>query len=356
MKSTGYQEAVLAYQGSLETLVYKPITTGLINQSWRISNASETFSFFLQQINTQVFPHAEGIQQNYLLLWEAFCQQEAIFKIPKPFLFKSGAPLFTDSQGGQWRVSEWLGNTTTLTVPSSSEQVKKVAAVFGNFTKTFASLNTDLLLPSIHQFHNLSLRFSQFQDACLMGISNRITETAALIEALQKRECYVNRFEEMRLSPQDFPLRVHHHDAKISNLLFDKKGQDVVAVIDLDTTMPGLYFSDLGDMIRSMAGTEGENSTNWNSLQIDPTKYQALVEGYQEAMQDMFTQAEKEWIHYAGLLMLYMQALRFLTDYLKGDHYYKTDRMGQNRDRANNQLFLLISLENLLEKEYRFPL
>ena len=354
MENTGHQEAACAFKGHLEGLEFMPVTAGLINQSWKVTSQSDTSSFFLQAINTHVFPNAEGIQQNYFLLWEAISQAAANFKIPQPYCFANGAALFTDSQRNQWRVTEFLENTKTIHSPSSDTQLGQAAAAFGNFSKFFACVDPNRLTPSINNFHNLSLRFAQFSEACQHGLSDRITETAKMIEELEQRKFYTDRFEEMRQSSADFPLRVLHHDAKMSNLLFDSTGQEVIAVVDLDTTMPGLYFSDLGDMIRSMAGTEGENSTNWKSLQVSSSRYRALIEGYEFAMQGEFTKAEKEWLHYAGPIMYYMQSLRFLTDYLTGDHYYKTERPGQNRDRANNQLQLLSSLEELLRREYQF--
>ena len=354
MKNNPHQEAALAYTGQLDGLDFIPVTAGLINQSWRVSDSSNDNCFFLQQINTHVFPNPQGIQQNYFLLWNTMHQLSPTFSIPQPLVFANGEKLFIDAQGGHWRVTEFLKNARTFQSPVSNEQLGLAASAYGNFAQTFAKLDTSLLTPAIVNFHNLSLRFRQFEEACQHALPDRKKETEELIFNLLDRKGYADRYEDMQQSPADFPLRVLHHDAKMSNLLFNADGDQVIAVVDLDTTMPGLFFSDLGDMIRSMAGTQGENSTDWNNLQLSPARYRALIQGYEFAMRGEFTKPEKEWIHYAGPIMLYMQALRFISDYLTGDHYYRIESPGQNSNRAKNQFQLLISLEELLRKEYHF--
>ena len=155
---------------------------------------------------------------------------------------------------------------------------------------------------------------------------------------------------------EEFEKRVMHHDAKISNILFSEETGQVICPVDFDTCMPGYFFSDLGDMIRSMACSEGENNTNYSEINIRKDFYEAILDGYMEVMQELLTDAEKKHIHYSGLLMIYMQALRFITDYLNGDLYYRTDYPEQNFDRAMNQLTLLQRLEEFLQTEYDFKM
>jgi thiamine kinase-like enzyme len=147
---------------------------------------------------------------------------------------------------------------------------------------------------------------------------------------------------------------VMHHDAKIANILFSKKTGDVICPVDFDTVMPGYFFSDLGDMIRSMACSLDETSTDFENLTIRKEFYKAIVEGYLSVMKNQFTVSENKYIHYAGLLMIYMQALRYMTDYLNGDIYYKTNYAEQNFDRAKNQVILLKRLEEFFKDEYQF--
>lgn len=143
-----------------------------------------------------------------------------------------------------------------------------------------------------------------------------------------------------------------HHDAKIANVLFSKTTGRVICPVDFDTVMPGYYFSDLGDMIRSMAGNADENYLHFEKIQIRKSYYDAIVSGYLSIMEKQLTDSEKKYIHYAGLIMIYMQAIRFITDFMRGGIYYKTEYKGQNFDRALNQLTLLKRLEELLKNAY----
>jgi hypothetical protein len=142
-----------------------------------------------------------------------------------------------------------------------------------------------------------------------------------------------------------------HHDCKIGNILFDISTREVICPIDLDTIMPGKYFSDLGDMIRTMACTVDENSRDWEHIDVRPEFYEAIVDGYLHGIGNELMEAERENIHKSGLLMTYMQTLRFVTDFLQGDTYYKTTYPEQNLNRALNQLVLLEKLEDFLAEK-----
>ena len=147
-----------------------------------------------------------------------------------------------------------------------------------------------------------------------------------------------------------------HHDAKLSNILFDQNTRKVVCPVDLDTTQAGYFFSDLGDMIRSMACSQSENCIDFSSIYIKSGFYEAIIDVYMAAIKDEFTEEEGKNIHYAGLLMIYMQALRYMTDYLNGDIYYRITYSEQNFDRAKNQLTLLQRLEEFLREKFSFKI
>jgi thiamine kinase-like enzyme len=356
MKIEGYQEAAFAYSGSLESLEFIRCAGGLINPSFRVLNSLYGNSFFLQQINTQVFTNPDLLQHNYITLWEHFSSTSSFLRIAQPFSFQNGDFLFTDKEGSRWRVSEFIENSSHLTTAKNENQLRKAAEAFGSYVKILAAVNPQSIQPVISKFHDLDYRFTQFEEALQIGQASRIEETRELIDELFARKTYVRKYLLMREAPAQFPIRLLHHDAKIANLLFDVHGEEVIAIIDLDTTMPGLFFSDLGDMIRSMVNEKGEQSTAWQQLTIDLRRYKILTEGYLDAMANEFTNSEKESIHFAGLFMLYMQSLRFLSDYLTGDHYYQTEIVGQNRDRALNQFTLLKNLEIMLQSEFSFKL
>ena len=170
---------------------------------------------------------------------------------------------------------------------------------------------------------------------------------------MKERERYANFFDVITES-DEFPKRVMHHDAKISNVLFDEDSDEVICLVDFDTVMPGYFFSDIGDMVRTMACNLDESSTEFDKIKIRKTYYLAIIEGYLSVMGKHLTDAEKKYIHYSGISMTYMQALRFLTDYLKEDIYYRIIYPEQNFDRATNQLTLLKGLEEFLLEEYNF--
>jgi aminoglycoside phosphotransferase (APT) family kinase protein len=323
-----------------------PVGGGLINHSYKVCCQLKC-DFFLQKINTHVFTQPERVQQNYMQLWQFVEFEMGGPQMPCPQYWDDDKTLFTDNNGGYWRAFEWMENTVTHDSPQSPAQARATATAFADFTLAFRGMNTTLIQPVIPDFHNLSFRYQQFQDALDAEPYERMSGATTLIEELKARKNYVALYDQITTSA-GFRLRVMHHDAKIANVLFHKTKGTVVCPVDFDTVMPGYFFSDLGDMIRSMAGRE-ESSNGDNELNLP--FYKAIVKGYGESMQYELTPIEKEHLHYAGPLMIYMQALRFLTDHLNGDQYYRIDFPGQNLKRALNQFSLLHSLEVYLKKE-----
>ena len=179
----------------------------------------------------------------------------------------------------------------------------------------------------------------------------RLLKSTHLIASFRERKWLVDFYASIKSNPL-YPDRVMHHDCKISNILFDQSSGEVICPVDLDTLMPGKFFSDLGDMIRSMACSEQENSRNWEKINIKPAFYMAILEGYLEKTNEILTKEERNHIHYSGLIMIYMQGIRFLADYLGGDRYYKTTYEDENLNRALNQLILLERLEEFLKDAY----
>jgi thiamine kinase-like enzyme len=243
----------------------------------------------------------------------------------------------------------------TIEKVSSADQAKDVAETFASFTLFFSKgFDLSLLKETIPHFHDLSLRSGQFENAIEYATEERKEHSKYLITALKKRKHYLVRFEMIKASRLQFPLRVMHHDAKIANIIFRADTGKVWCPVDLDTVMPGYYFSDLGDMIRSLAGSIDENDTLFSSMHIRENLYATLLESYSSVMEKEWTREEKANRHLAGPLLVYMQALRFATDHLNGDIYYQISYPGQNFDRAMNQLTLLERLEEFLLAKYGF--
>jgi len=330
----------------------EPVGGGLINHSYKISCQPKA-DFLLQQINKTVFTHPEQVQENYIRIWQYAEFEFTGLRLPSPKHCGRMATLFVDKKENYWRAFEFIENARMFAVAEKPAQAKATAKAFAKFTAAFEDFNVSNLKEVIPGFHNLSLRYEQFEEAIKGELYERMAKALPLIQELKQRERY-KHFYEIVTESGEFPQRVMHHDAKIANVLFSNKTGRVICPVDFDTVMPGYFFSDLGDMIRSMVCNEEENSTNFNNIGIRKNFYDAIISGYLDVLGNQLTEAEKKYIHYSGLLIIYMQALRFLTDYLNGDVYYRISNPDQNFDRAKNQLILLQKLEDFLSNHYNF--
>jgi Ser/Thr protein kinase RdoA (MazF antagonist) len=234
----------------------------------------------------------------------------------------------------------------TIDVATNPAQAFEAAKQFGAFTKKLSGFNTAQLKITLPDFHNLSLRYQQFEKALISGNEERITASSKEIALLQKHKTIADDFEKIKLDT-DFKIRVTHHDTKISNVLFDEKDKGL-CVIDLDTVMPGYFISDVGDMMRTYLSPVSEEESDFTKIEIRKEYLEAIINGYLSEMNDELTGKEKQAFLYAGKFMIYMQALRFLTDHLNNDVYYGAKYEGHNFVRGKNQLVLL---EKLIEIE-----
>lgn len=325
-----------------------PVKTGLINSAYFIEQGDQ--SLFLQKINKQVFTNPRGIVSNYLKLYQHITSDSSFF-LPRPLPYLNDQFIYEDSDHEFWRALELIKDSTGFEKARSTEQISSAASCFGKFTATLQTFDAGQLEVIIPGFHDLEWRYQQFQTALEQAIPERKNRADQLIRELEKRNYIVAMYKQIRSSPE-FKLRVMHHDAKLSNILFHKNTGAVICPVDLDTTQPGYIFSDFGDMVRSMACSENEQYKEVAGIRIVPENYKAIFEGYMTSMRDYLTEAEEKNIHVSGMIMTYMQSLRFLADYLTGDHYYRIDYPGQNMHRALNQLTLLQSLEAFLIDVY----
>ncbi len=353
MKEPSYKEALEAFINPFHEFSAEPVTNGLINESYKITNRNTGESFLLQQINQHVFREPEKIQQNYVALWNYLKSERIPFFIPALKYFADNKLFYSDQHNRCWRVFAFIDGTKTLFTARNEKQAATVAETFAAFTACFRNFSAEQLHVTIPDFHNVSLRFYQFSQAAKCATKERVNKCKPLIEDLKAREKYANLYDVFTES-DEFLLRVMHHDAKISNILFDIDSGKVVCPVDFDTAMPGYFFSDIGDMIRSMCCTEDENSSEFDNIQIRKGFYEAIISGYTDVLGEELTASERKYIHTTGLLVIYMQALRFLTDYLNNNIYYRISYPEQNYIRAINQITLLKSLEDFLSRNYNF--
>jgi hypothetical protein len=317
--------------------------SGLINSTWKISNGQ---AFILQRVNDAVFKNPPAIAQNIRLLGTYFKQHYPEYYYTNTLQTTDGSDLVFLPQHGYFRMFSFVPESHSVDVVITTKQAFEAARQFGLFTQRLAAFDTAQLQHSIPDFHNLSLRYRQFLEALEQGNAQRKHEAAASITYLLQQQALVSRYEDLKKLP-DFKLRVTHHDTKISNVLFDT-ADNGLCVIDLDTVMPGYFISDVGDMMRTYLSPVSEEEKDFSKITVRAPYFNAIVRGYLSAMQTELSATEKTCFVYAGKFMVYMQALRFVTDYLNNDRYYGSNYEGHNLVRTNNQVALL---QQLIENE-----
>lgn len=341
-------ENMQAMEAALQFGKGKPVVQvlkgGLIHHTYKASYDEQEGQVVLQCINRTMFHHPEDIIHNYQLVYEAVHGKEGI-TIPPIIPAKDGKLYWIDKHNQFWRAIHFVDGSYTALVPIDAAAARLTANCFANFTSALASVELNQLRPVIPRFHDLAMRYEQFERAVLTATQQRLLTATHVIAELRQRYHLVEFYNEVVRRPDLFLQRVMHHDCKLSNILLDVNTHQAICPVDLDTVMPGLYFSDLGDMIRSMACSVDENSTDWEAIAIRPDFYDAIVEGYTSGMGDQLTSEELKHLHKAGLMMVYMQSLRFITDHLNNDVYYQISYPEQNLNRALNQLLLLEKLE-----------
>jgi hypothetical protein len=334
--------------------VVEALGNGLIHHTWKVEFTGEGNStpIVLQHINRKTFKEPENIIDNYRLLSECFYNKKEIH-IPTLLSTHDGRWYWEDDSKGFWRATSFVPQSVNISSPSSAKEAYEAAKGFGAFTYYLSDLDVSQLAVIIPGFHDLSHRYNEFEQALAKASIQRLLKSTHVIAELRQRAKLVDFYTSIKKNAA-YPVRVMHHDCKMSNLLLNQSTREVICTVDLDTVMPGLYFSDVGDMIRSMGGTVNEDSTRWEDIDIRKDFYEAIINGYLAGTRDSLTKEERKHIHHAGLMMLYMQCLRFVTDFLNEDVYYKTTYPEQNLNRALNQLILLEKLEEFLVREYNY--
>jgi len=317
---------------------------GLINNTWKLATVANTF--ILQRLNDSVFKRPADIAHNIKLLKDYLTRNYPEYHFVAPIASLDGDEMIFVEGMGYFRLFHYVKASHTIDVVATPDQAYEAASQFGKFTCLLSGVDPGKLKITIPGFHNLSLRYQQFQDALKNGDKEKVGESEQLIKNFFSQREIVKTYEKLR-SDTAFRLRVTHHDTKISNILFDREDKGI-AVIDLDTVMPGYFISDVGDMMRTYLSPVSEEESDFTKIVIRDEFYKAIVQGYMDEMKDELTGAEKQYFFYAGQFMIYMQALRFLTDHINNDVYYGARYAGHNLRRAENQFILL---NRLTEKE-----
>lgn len=334
--------SILKAFGLNEATSSRNFGSGLINSTYLLENDKR---YILQKININVFTKPEIISSNIRKVSDFVKNAYPSYQFITPIRTAEGTEYFIN-EGEYWRLTPFIENSQTFDQLTKPEFAYEAAKAVGEFAKVTSELDVSSFGETIPSFHNLSFRYSQFLDALENGNANRIRQQRDIIERIKALNHICNTFEEIKTNP-NIPLRIQHHDTKINNILFDKETHKSICLCDLDTVMPGYFISDLGDMMRTYLSAASEEEQDLDKVKVRPDYYKALVDGYLAEMSDTLTIQEKKYIHYAGEFLIYMQALRFFTDYLNDDIYYATTYPENNLNRTLNQLKLLSSYQKL---------
>ncbi len=318
--------------------------SGLINSTWLVT--SNTEKYILQKINTTIFKHPEYIDANINLVAAFLNKYFDNYTFIAPLKTNTNETIVNTGSEAYYRLFLFVKNSHTINVVNTAMQAYEAAKQFGSFTKHLANLNSTDLKITLPNFHNLHLRYTQFTTAINTGNTQRINAAKKEIEKLIQYKNIVDDYT-ILINNEQFKIRATHHDTKISNVLFDENEKGI-CVIDLDTLMPGYFISDVGDMMRTYLCPVSEEEQDFTKIEIRDDFFEAIANGYLSQMKNELTETEIACFVFSGKYMIYMQALRFLTDYLNNDVYYGAKYEHHNFIRAGNQIMLL---EKLKEKE-----
>ncbi len=327
------------------------LSGGLINHTYLVKDGAGNDAFILQRVNTRIFPRPDFLQENYVYIATTLQNAKSPFHLPELVRTTGGGLYWQSPDGESWRMFRYIANSYTPQAVEQPEQAHEVARSFSRLTLNLAHADPAHLHPVIPGFHDLTLRYEQLQQAIRNNASGRLKAATTILNGLEAYKSLLSFYQQITASG-NFRKYILHHDTKISNILFDKTSKQVITPVDMDTTMPGYFFSDYGDMLRSMAGNLPESSTDFDDIAISPQYYEAIRSGYLDNMSATLTSEENRYFELSGLMVTFMQCMRFIADYLNGDVYYTTNYPNQNHDRAMNQLKLLQQMGAFVKEQY----
>lgn len=346
------RDVVSHFQLYGDVLSITPYGSGHINDTFRLTFdlAGRAVDYILQRVNTEVFRMPEMLMDNIERVAAHLHQKLKETKAKEPSrraltLVRTieGRNSYIDSAGNYWRVYLFIERAKTFDVISTPDQAFEAARAFAVFQNQLADLPPPRLGETIPAFHNIQSRLSLLDEAAKADVKGRLSEISPEMDFVN-----AHRKEMMRLIEQqaagEIPERITHNDTKINNVMFDDETGSQICVIDLDTTMPGLALYDFGDMVRTATAAAAEDETDLAKVESRLDLFQALVRGYCSEAR-FLTRVERDALVFSGRLITFTIGVRFLTDYLAGDVYFKTHREGQNLDRARNQFQMVRSQE-----------
>ncbi len=332
---------------------FERCNNGHINSTYKLifDKDGKSEKYVLQMINTEVFKNAEGLMDNIVRVTGHIRKKNEELRFPwadrgtlnfQPC--RDGKYFYFDEFGRCWRVYEYIDNVYTCNSIESADVFESAGTAFGEFQKLLADFDGSTLFETIENFHNTAARLEALKTAADENKAGRLNQVKAELDFALSRENDTHRLVDL-ISEGKLPLRVTHNDTKLNNILFDNQLNRGICIIDLDTVMPGLSLYDFGDSIRFGANTAAEDEKDLSLVSLSLELYEAYVKGYLGSASKALTSLEKELLPFGAKIMTLECGIRFLTDYLNGDVYFKTEYPEHNLDRCHTQFALVEDME-----------
>lgn len=344
-----------AFPGILKEEI--PYGSGHINDTFRLTFHTEQAvrRFILQKMNKSIFLKPVELMENIMGVTSWLrkkimenggeADRETLNIVPA----KDGRPYYRDSRGDYWRAYLFIEGASSYDKVENREDFYQSAVAFGHFQRLLADYPANTLHETIENFHNTVDRFRKFQEAMDADVCGRAKSVAEETDFVLKREDLAHVLCDMQAAGK-LPLRVTHNDTKLNNIMIDDRTRKAICVIDLDTVMPGLSVNDFGDSIRFGASTGEEDEKDLTKIACDLELFELYTKGFIEGCGGSLTKEELDMLPMGAILMTFECGMRFLTDYLEGDVYFKTHREGHNLDRCRTQFKLVKDMEEKLSR------
>ncbi len=353
----GLSEALFNYQFGGVVLSQQTHGSGHINDTYLVKikrQNGEEKRVVLQRMNDHVFKNPERLMENILHV-TSFLRNKIIENGGDPeretlnvISTLNGKPYFIDSEGNYWRCYLFIEGTKSYDRVEELEHFYQAGLSFGTFQRLLSDYPAHTLYEVIKGFHDTKARFEIFKKAVSDDTSSRVDDVKEEIDFFLKRENIANVFSDL-YAKGEIPLRVTHNDTKLNNIMIDEKTAKGICVVDLDTIMPGFAMNDFGDAIRFGANTADEDEKDLSKVSCDMNLFEIYAKGFIEGCGGKLTEREIELLPMGAIVMTYECGMRFLTDYLQGDVYFKTNRDGHNLDRARTQIKLVKDMQDKWE-------
>ncbi len=341
-----------------ELVDFEQFGSGHINSTYlaRYNENGKIRSYVVQRVNTNVFKNIDDLMSNVFAV-TSFLREKIKEKNGNPhretlhyIKTDDGGMYYKDDEGNCFRAYRFVDNSKSCDSVSSPEIFEKSGVAFGKFQKYLSDFPATTLNETISNFHNTGWRFeNEFLPAVEEDKVGRAVTCKDEIEFVMKRRNDCTRLTNL-IEKGELPIRVTHNDTKLNNVLFDNDTDEAICVIDLDTVMPGLALYDFGDSIRFGANTCAEDEKDTSKVAINLEYFKAYAKGFLSQAGDSLTQTEKDNLAFSAKLMTFECGMRFLTDYLNGDTYFKTAYPEHNLVRAKNQFALVKDMESKMDE------